>query len=99
MTLQTLKVLAGMAIPLILTGSASAGFLGIKATSKPNDFGLLVVNVYAMFDRPDPGDGSGGHMVHIAGSPNAPLNIQVIGGTGKGSPPSWERPPTLRAHG
>ncbi len=86
MKIQTLTVLAGTAVPLILTGSASAGFLGLKATSKPNDFGLLVVNVYAIFDRPDPGDGSGDHMIAVAGIPSAPMNIQVIGGVFYNSP-------------
>ena len=81
MKMKTLAVLAGVASPLIATGSASAGFIGIKATSKPNDFGLLVVNVYAIFDRPDPGDGSGDHMDAVAGTPGAPLVIQVTGGT------------------
>jgi hypothetical protein len=82
MKIQTLTVLAAVATPLIATGSASAGFLGIKATSKPNDFGLLVVNVYAIFDRPDPGDGSGDHMVAVAGTaPGGRLNITVIEGT------------------
>ncbi len=71
---------------MIATGSASAEFLGIKTTSKPNDFGLLVVNVYAIFDRPDPGDGSGDHMVAVAGTPDAPMNITVIGGTFYNSP-------------
>jgi len=47
MKIQTLRVLAAVATPLIATASASAGFLGVKATSKPNDFGLLIVNVYA----------------------------------------------------
>ncbi len=80
MKIQTLTVLAAVATPLILTGSAQAGYLGIKATSKPNDFGLLVVNVYANFDRPDPGDGSGDSMIAVAGTPNIPMNIKVTGG-------------------
>ncbi len=81
MKMKTLAVLTGVAAPLITTGSAQAGFVGMKTTSKPNDFGLFVVNVYAVFDRPDPGDGSGDHMVAVAGSPNAPLLIEVRGGT------------------
>ncbi len=93
MKIQTLTVLAGTAVPLILTGSASAGFLGIKTTSKPNDFGLLVVNVYAIFDRPDPGDGSGDHMIAVAGTPNIPMNIQVIGGVFYNSPFGSDRAP------
>ncbi len=86
MKIKTLTMLAAVATPLIATGSASAGFLGVTATSKPNDFGLLVVNVYAIFDRPDPGDGSGDHMISVAGTPNAPMNIQVIGGVFYNSP-------------
>ena len=86
MKIQTLTVLAAVATPLIATGSASAGFLGVKATSKPNPYGLLVVNVYAIFDRPDPGDGSGDHMIKVAGTPNAPMLIQVVGGTFYNSP-------------
>jgi len=93
MKIQTLTMLAAVATPLILTASASAGFLGIKTTSKPNPYGLLVVNVYAIFDRPDPGDGSGDHMIAVAGSPYAPLNIQVIGGTFYNSPFGGDQAP------
>ncbi len=93
MKMRTLAVLAGVATPLIATASASAGFIGIKATSKPNIFGLLVVNVYAIFDRPDPGDGSGDHMVAVAGTPNAPLVIQVTGGTFYNHPFGNDHPP------
>ena len=52
MKAKTLCLLAGTAVPLILTGSVQAGFTGISTASKPNPFGLLVVNVYAEFDRP-----------------------------------------------
>ncbi len=76
MKATTLRILVGVAVPLILTGSVDAGFTGISTTSKPNEFGLLVVNVYAVFDRPGED-----HMLLVAGTPNAPLNIQVIGGT------------------
>ncbi len=86
MKATTLRTLVGVMTPLILTGSVQAGFLGISTVSKPNEFGLLVVNVYAIFDRPDPGDGSGDHMVAVAGTPNNPLNIKVIGGTFYNSP-------------
>ena len=75
MKIQTLAVAAGVSAPLILSGSAPAGFVEMTTTSKPNDFGLLVVNVYAVFDRP--GQDA---MVAIAGTPNSPLIIQVIGG-------------------
>ncbi len=80
MKTKTMAILAGVSASLILSGSAWGGFVGMKATSKPNEFGLLVVNVYAIFDRPDPGDGSGDHMISVAGTPNNPLNIKVQGG-------------------
>ncbi len=76
MKVRTLSVLAGVSAPLILTGPSQAGFLGIKVTSTPNDFGLLVVNVYAIFDRPGQD-----FMEAVFGTPNAPLRIEVIGGT------------------
>jgi hypothetical protein len=81
MKAKTLRLLAGTAVPLILTGSVQAGFLGLSTVSKPNPFGLLVVNVYAEFDRPDPGDGSGDFMNAVAGTRFAPMAIEVIGGT------------------
>ncbi len=76
MKVRTLSMLAGVSAPLILTGSSDAGFVGIKATSKPNDFGLLVVNVYAIFDRPGQDQ-----MEVIGGTPNTPLLIEVHNGT------------------
>ncbi len=76
MKVRTLSVLAGVSAPLILTGSSDAGFVGITTTSKPNDFGLLVVNVYAIFDRPGQD-----FMGVVLGTANTPLLIQVIGGT------------------
>ncbi len=72
----TLCLLAGTAVPLILTGSVQAGFLGISTVSKPNEFGLLVVNVYAVFDRPGED-----YMIAVAGTANNPMLIEVIGGT------------------
>ena len=80
-------MLAGVSAPLIATTAASAGFLGIKVVGKPNEFGLLVCNIYAEFDRPptpDP-DNPGEFIIHdliqaVAGTANAPLLIQVFGG-------------------
>ena len=86
MKMKTLSLLAGVGAPLIATASAQAGFLGLKSVVKPNPFVGLVVNVYAIFDRPDPGDGSGDHMVAVAGTPNAPMLIEVIGGVFYNSP-------------
>ncbi len=48
MEATTLWTLVGT--PLILTGSVQAGFTGISTASKPNEFGLLGVNVYAEFE-------------------------------------------------
>ncbi len=93
MRVRTLCLLAGTAVPLILTGSAPAGFTGISTASKPNPWGLLTVNVYAEFDRPDPGDGSGDHMLGVFGTPKHPLRIEVIGGTFYQSPFSGDQPP------
>ena len=76
MKVRTLSMLAGVSAPLILTGSSDAGFVGIKTTSKPNDFGLLVVNVYSIFDRPGED-----RMSYVAGTPNALLRIEVHNGT------------------
>ncbi len=76
MKVRTLRLLAGTAVPLILTGSVTAGFTGISTTSKPNEFGLLVVNIYAEFDRPGQD-----FFTKVAGTAFAPMTIQVIGGT------------------
>jgi len=76
MKIQTLAVLAGMSAPLILSGSASAGFIGIETTSKPNEFGIFTVNIYAVFDRPGED-----HMLATFGTREIPLTIQVTGGT------------------
>ena len=60
---------------MILSGSASGGFVGVECCAKPNPFGFLTVNVYAVFDRPGTDFMSAG-----AGTPNNPLLIEVIGG-------------------
>ncbi len=75
MKIKTLSVLVGVGTPLILNAGASAGFLGIKVLTKENQFGLLVCNVYAEFDRPGEDLFSA-----AAGTANAPMLIQVIGG-------------------
>ncbi len=76
MKITTLAVAAGISAPLILGGSASGGFTGISTTSKPNEFGIFVVNVYAEFDQPGED-----HMIAVAGSSLTPMLIEVIGGT------------------
>ncbi len=74
MKIKTLSVLAGVGAPMILAAHASADFLGINAVGKPNEFGLIVVNVYAEYDRP------GDLFSHAGGTVDAPLLIQVLGG-------------------
>ncbi len=76
MKVRTLSVLAGVSAPLILAGPSEAGFVGIQVVGKPNPFGFLVVNVYAIFDRPGQD-----RMNVVAGTPNAPLRIEVHNGT------------------
>lgn len=76
MKLKSLSILAGVGAPLILSGSADAGFLGIKVEAKENQFGLFVVNVFAVFDRPGED-----FMLAVAGTPNAPMDIRVKEGT------------------
>jgi hypothetical protein len=76
MKTTTLRILVGVTTPLILSGSVRAGFTGISTASKPNPWGILTVNVYAEFDRPGED-----HMLAVAGTPNAPLRIEVIGGS------------------
>jgi len=76
MKLRTLSVLAGVSVPLILTGSADAGFTGVTTTAKPNAFNLYVVNVYAEFDNP-----GNDAMQSVAGTPGNPLSISVVGGS------------------
>ncbi len=73
MKAKTLSVLAGVSAPLILTGSVSGGFVGIKVVSKTDAqvLGLFVCNVYAVFDRPDD------EMVSVSGSNLNPMNIFV----------------------
>ena len=36
----------------LIATSATADFIGLNIESKPNEFGILVCNVYAEFDRP-----------------------------------------------
>ncbi len=75
MKVKTLSVLAGIGAPLIGTAHASAGFVGLNVVGKPNDFGLIVCNVYAVFDRPGQD-----FLTAVAGTLNSPLLIQVLGG-------------------
>ncbi len=73
MKARKLAVLAAVGAPLILAGSASAGFVGIKVVQKTEaqKLGLFVCNVYAVFDRPDD------EMIAVAGTAVNPLLIFV----------------------
>ena len=75
MKAKTLSVLAGVSAPLILTGAASAGFVGISVVLKEGGLthGLAVWNVYAVFDRPDD------EMFAVFGTPSNPLSIRAFG--------------------
>ncbi len=87
MKMKTLSLLAGVSAPLIMTASSDAGFLGVKATVKDHPL-WLVVNVYAIFDRPGTD-----HMIAVTGTPNAPLNISVQKGTFYQHAFGTDRPP------
>jgi hypothetical protein len=90
MKMKTLSVLAGIGAPLIMTATARAGFVGIpEPVKKDNPFGYWVVNVYAEFDNP-----GNDFMQAVAGSPNNPLNITVIGGSFVNSPAGGDTAPT-----
>ena len=84
MKFKTLAVATGVSAPLILTGSASADFVGITVVLKDitgfEDFVAKVVNLYAMFSDDD-GDGIGDGLIFVcAGISGQPLNICVRDG-------------------
>ncbi len=74
---RTLAVAAGTGA-MILTSSASAGFVGItvvQKTAAQDTFGLFVCNVYAVFDN-----SAGDELIAVSGTPDNPLNIFVKNG-------------------
>ena len=88
MKVKALSLLAGVSVPLILTGSASAGFVGLSSELKENPFGLTVVNLYANFDNP-----GNDHMIAMGGTPMTQLTFSAIGGNFFQSPFGSDRPP------
>ncbi len=82
------SLLAGTCATFTGTASIQAAFTGLVVESKPNEFGLFVCNVYAQFNNP-------GHdfMQSVLGTPGAPMNISVIGGTFYQNPLGNDRPP------
>ena len=75
MNAKTLSVFAGLTGTALLAGTANAAFTGVEAEAKMSDFGNFVCNVYATFDNPND------VLVAVAGTPNTPMNISVVGGT------------------
>ncbi|MHC4383262.1 MAG: hypothetical protein ACYS0J_10560 [Planctomycetota bacterium] len=78
MKMKTLSVLAGISTPLIATAAANAGLVSttLSVSSKANEFGIFVCNVYAQFDNQ-----GNDFMQAVAGTPGTPLAITVVGGT------------------
>ncbi len=92
MRMKIVSLLAGASVPLILAGSASGAFLGLKTAKKfvdpadiaadtniPGIFNLLVANVYAAFT---PGDAAAA-VISVGGSAalGIPLQINTKDGT------------------
>ncbi len=85
MKMKTLSVLAGVAAPLIATTVANSAFVGFKVVQKLdpntglaptfNGNPIFVCNVYAEFDN-----AGNDYMTAVAGTPNNPLEITVLGG-------------------
>ncbi len=76
MRARTVSLLSGAGAVLIAGGQACGGFVGIEVVSKPNPYGLLVCNVFAVFDRPGQD-----LFLSVSGKPQGPISIEVIGGT------------------
>ena len=88
MKIRRRALLAAGAAPLILSGATHGDFVGLVVESKPNDFGLLVCNVYAEFDTP------GENLLFaVGGGPPFVSIVQVIGGTFFQHPFGGDTPP------
>jgi hypothetical protein len=75
MKAKTLSLCAGIGGVMLLAEAAPAGFTGIEWEQKANDFGVFTVNVYATFDN------SNDALYAVAGTPNAPLQVEVVAGS------------------
>jgi hypothetical protein len=73
---RTLSLINGPVIVLMTASRACGGFVGLDVVSKPNPFGLLVCNVFAVFDRPGQD-----FFLAVSGKPQGPISIDVVGGT------------------
>jgi len=74
MKAKCLSLLAGSAASLLIAAPAPAEFVQLTTESRPNPFGLSVVQVFALFSQP------GDLLLAVAGSSGNPLNISVTGG-------------------
>ncbi len=84
MKTNALRVLAGVGVPMILAGTADAGFVGLKVEAKQaiiDGQPALVCNVFATFDRPPQGGVPQDRFVDASGTPASPMDIHVVGGT------------------
>jgi len=74
MKAKCLSLLTGSAASLLIAGPAPAEFVELTTESRPNPFGLSVVEVFAQFSQP------GDLLMAVAGTLSSPLNISVTGG-------------------
>ncbi len=72
---RTLILLAGLGSPLIVAGLASGAFVGVAIEGAPNQYGILTVQIYALFDNLEQD-----HLLSVTGTPDLPLHIRVYGG-------------------
>lgn len=84
----TLILLSGFGTGLLLAGSAAAAFTGISVETQPNEFGILTCRVYAEFTDPDD------RLLSVYGTPEAPLEIEVVGGVFFQHAFGTDRPPS-----
>ena len=89
MKMKNLSVLAGLGGSLILTGSATADYTGLKVVMKPNEFGIFVANVYATFT----GD-AGDFIFAVVGRCVFPMNVTITNGTFYQHPMGGDRAPS-----
>lgn len=80
-------LVSGIAGVLLSAGAAVAAFSGITVTFKPNEFGILTCNVYAVFTNADD------RLIAVAGTADDPLSIDVVGGTFYQDPFGTDLPP------
>ncbi len=88
MKTRTLNLLWGLGACLLLAGPAPAAFTGISVDTQPNEFGILTCRVYAEFTNPDD------RLLSVYGTPEAPVEIEVVGGVFFQHALGTDRPPS-----